>query len=79
MLLLRTYHELSEPYFSGDPCLLNHTGVAAPGLHCNIGGRIHVLPTQRNGWTHGQVQVPDCAEGGKLELKRREYDLRPTP
>ena len=79
MLLLRTYHGLSEPYFADDPFLLNHTGVAAPGLHCNIGGRIHVLPAQRNGGMHGRVQVPDCAEGGKLEWKQREYDLRPTP
>ena len=43
MLLLRTYHGLSEPYFADDLFLLNHTGVAAPGLHCNIGGRIHVF------------------------------------
>lgn len=65
MLLLRTYHEMSEPYFADDPCLLNHIGVATPDLHCNIGGRIHVLPAQRNGQMHGWVQVPDCAEGSQ--------------
>ena len=62
MLLLRTYHELSEPYFADHPYLMSYTGVATPGLHCNIGGRFHVLPAQRNGRTHGRVQVPDFEE-----------------